>query len=413
MNIWEIATNYYQYFLRGTRTTILISLLTVFCGSILGCLIAFMRLSKFKPLEKFASIYITVIRGTPMLVQLYIVCYQLDFISYPTGTLFGVDLERALPCIIALSINSSAYVAEIIRAGIQAVDKGQMEGARSCGMTNAQAMRYVVMPQAVKNILPAISNEFVTMVKETSIIQYLGIGDLMYNNGIVVTATYNPLPCYYISAIIYLALNIILGKGPSARSIRLDVPHFTLVGATTRSGQLTAPLRDRFGVLLRLELYTPEELAQIITRSAGILGIEIEKDGALEIASRSRGTPRIANRLLKRVRDIAQVEFQGDITEEVARAALARFEIDELGLDDFDRKMLTTIITNYSGGPVGLDTLAAAVGEEAVTIEDVYEPYLMQIGFLTRTARGRCVTALAYDHLGIRRSENAAQQSIF
>ena len=213
MNIWEIATNYYQYFLRGTRTTILISLLTVFCGSILGCLIAFMRLSKFKPLEKFASIYITVIRGTPMLVQLYIVYYQLDFISYPTGTLFGVDLERALPCIIALSINSSAYVAEIIRAGIQAVDKGQMEGARSCGMTNAQAMRYVVMPQAVKNILPAIGNEFVTMVKETSIIQYLGIGDLMYNNGIVVTSTYNPLPCYYISAIIYLALNIILGKG--------------------------------------------------------------------------------------------------------------------------------------------------------------------------------------------------------
>ena len=208
MNIWEITTNYYQYFLRGTRTTILISLLTVFCGSILGCLIAFMRLSKFKPLERFASIYITVIRGTPMLVQLYIVYYQLDFISYPTGTLFGVDLERALPC-----INSSAYVAEIIRAGIQAVDKGQMEGARSCGMTNAQAMRYVVMPQAVKHILPAIGNEFVTMVKETSIIQYLGIGDLMYNNGIVVTSTYNPLPCYYISAIIYLALNIILGKG--------------------------------------------------------------------------------------------------------------------------------------------------------------------------------------------------------
>ena len=213
MTIWEIATNYYQYFLRGTRTTILISLLTVFCGSILGCLIALMRLSKAKALQKFASIYITVIRGTPMLVQLYIVYHQLDFIPYPTGSIFGVDLERALPCIIALSINSSAYVAEIIRAGIQAVDKGQMEGARSCGMTNAQAMRYVVMPQAVKNILPAIGNEFVTMVKETSIIQYLGIGDLMYNNGIVVTSTYNPLPCYYISAIIYLALNIILGKG--------------------------------------------------------------------------------------------------------------------------------------------------------------------------------------------------------
>ncbi len=209
------------------------------------------------------------------------------------------------------------------------------------------------------------------------------------------------------------SLDIILGKGPSARSIRLDVPHFTLVGATTRSGQLTAPLRDRFGVLLRLELYTPEQLAQIVTRSAGILGIEIEHDGALEIASRSRGTPRIANRLLRRVRDIAQVEFDGVITEQVAQSALARFEIDELGLDDFDRKMLTTIITNYGGGPVGLDTLAAALGEESVTIEDVYEPYLMQIGFLTRTARGRCVTKLAYDHLGIEIRENGNQQSIF
>lgn len=210
------------------------------------------------------------------------------------------------------------------------------------------------------------------------------------------------------------SLDIILGKGPSARSIRLDVPHFTLVGATTRSGQLTAPLRDRFGVLLRLELYTPEELAKIITRSAGILGINIEHDGALEIASRSRGTPRIANRLLKRVRDIAQVEYDGDITEKTAQAALKRFEIDELGLDDFDRKMLNTIITNYNGGPVGLDTLAAAVGEEAVTIEDVYEPYLMQIGFLTRTARGRCVTALAYDHLGLPHGVNTGgQQTIF
>ena len=236
MNIWEIATNYYQYFLRGTRTTILISLLTVFCGSILGCLIAFMRLSKFKPLEKFASIYITVIRGTPMLVQLYIVYHQLDFIPYPTGSIFGVDLERALPCIIALSINSSAYVAEIIRAGIQAVDKGQMEGARSCGMTNAQAMRYVVMPQAVKNILPAIGNEFITMIKETSIIQYLGIGDLMYDTGIVITSTYDPLPCYYISAIIYLALNIILGKGlnlleqPTAGKIYFEGEDITAKG---------------------------------------------------------------------------------------------------------------------------------------------------------------------------------------
>ena len=206
------------------------------------------------------------------------------------------------------------------------------------------------------------------------------------------------------------SLDIILGKGPSARSIRLDVPHFTLVGATTRSGQLTAPLRDRFGVLLRLELYTPEQLGQIVKRSAGILGIPIDDDGALEIASRSRGTPRIANRLLKRVRDIAQIEFDGEINERVAQSALARFEIDELGLDDFDRKMLSAIINHYGGGPVGLDTLAAAVGEEAITIEDVYEPYLMQIGFLTRTPRGRCVTQAAYEHLGIKNTNS--QQSL-
>lgn len=210
------------------------------------------------------------------------------------------------------------------------------------------------------------------------------------------------------------ALDIIIGKGPSARSIRLDLPKFTLVGATTRSGQLTAPLRDRFGVLLRLELYSPEQLAEIVTRSAGILDIGIEHDGALEIASRSRGTPRIANRLLKRVRDIAQVEYDGIITEDIARKALSRFEIDELGLDDFDRRMLTTIIKTYGGGPVGLDTLAAAVGEDSVTIEDVYEPYLMQIGFLSRTNRGRCVTAAAYDHLGLPRgnADSGTQMSL-
>ncbi len=208
------------------------------------------------------------------------------------------------------------------------------------------------------------------------------------------------------------ALDIIIGKGPSARSIRLDLPHFTLVGATTRSGQLTAPLRDRFGVLLRLELYTPEQLADIIVRSANILNIEIERDGALEIASRSRGTPRIANRLLKRVRDIAQIQHDGIITEAVAREALKRFEIDELGLDDFDRRMLKTIITTYNGGPVGLETLAAAVGEESVTIEDVYEPYLMQIGFLSRTSRGRCVTAAAYEHLGLQPAADM-QQKLF
>lgn len=206
------------------------------------------------------------------------------------------------------------------------------------------------------------------------------------------------------------AIDFVFGKGAAARSIRLDVKPFTLIGATTRSGQLTAPLRDRFGVLARLELYNVEELAEIVTRSAGILGIEIESDGALEIASRSRGTPRIANRLLKRVRDIAQVRYDGVITEEIARTALERFGIDGLGLDDFDRKMLSTIITNYAGGPVGLDTLAAAVGEEAITVEDVYEPYLMQIGFLTRTARGRCVTPAAYNHLNI---EMPGQQTIF
>ena len=190
-----------------------------------------------------------------------------------------------------------------------------------------------------------------------------------------------------------------MGKGPSANSIRLDLPKFTLVGATTRAGQLSAPLRDRFGVNLRLELYTPEELARIVTRSATILGMDIEPAGAMEIASRSRGTPRIANRFLRRVRDFALVLGNGIITKEVADLALRRLEVDALGLDNIDRRMLTAIITNYGGGPVGLETLAATIGEEAVTLEDVYEPYLMQLGFLTRTPRGRCVTQLAYDHL--------------
>ena len=197
------------------------------------------------------------------------------------------------------------------------------------------------------------------------------------------------------------SLDIIIGKGPAARSIRLPLQHFTLIGATTRAGQLTTPLRDRFGVLLRLELYTPEELAKIVRRSAGILEIPIDEEGALEIASRSRGTPRIANRLLKRVRDYAQVKGDGEITLKVASDALKMLEIDELGLDNTDRKMMETMIKYYDGGPVGLDTLAATVGEEAVTIEDVYEPYLMQIGFVSRTPRGRCVTRLAYEHLGI------------
>lgn len=198
------------------------------------------------------------------------------------------------------------------------------------------------------------------------------------------------------------ALDIIIGKGPAARSIRIDLPKFTLIGATTRAGQLTTPLRDRFGLLLKLELYTPEELATIVKRSAGILEFPITDDGAYTIASRSRGTPRIANRLLKRVRDFAQVGGKQEIDADIANFALDKMEIDRLGLDNTDRRMLKTIIDFYDGGPVGLDTLSATVGEEAVTIEDVYEPYLMQIGFLSRTPRGRCVTRLAYEHLGLR-----------
>ncbi len=197
------------------------------------------------------------------------------------------------------------------------------------------------------------------------------------------------------------SLDIIIGKGPSARSIRLPIPKFTLIGATTRAGQLTSPLRDRFGVLLKLELYTTEELAAIVKRSSSILGIEITDDGAIGIASRSRGTPRIANRLLKRVRDFALVKGDGIITSEIAKLALEALEIDDLGLDNVDRRMLEAIIKFYGGGPVGLDTLSATIGEEAITIEDVYEPYLMQIGFLARTPRGRCATKLAYDHLNI------------
>lgn len=197
------------------------------------------------------------------------------------------------------------------------------------------------------------------------------------------------------------AVDIIIGKGPSARSIHLPIPKFTLIGATTRAGQLTTPLRDRFGVLLKLELYSPEELSAIVRRSSGILDVDITDDGAAEIAKRSRGTPRIANRLLKRLRDYALVKGDGRITPDVAKDALAMLEIDELGLDNTDRRMMRAIIQYYNGGPVGLETLAATIGEEAVTIEDVYEPYLLQLGFLSRTPRGRCVTHLAYRHLGI------------
>ena len=197
------------------------------------------------------------------------------------------------------------------------------------------------------------------------------------------------------------AIDIIIGQGPSASSVHLSIPKFTLIGATTRAGQLTTPLRDRFGVILKLELYTKEELASIVKRSAGILGIEITEDGAMALASRSRGTPRIANRLLKRVRDFALIKGNGVISSEITKYALDALEIDELGLDSVDRSMLEAIIKYYDGGPVGLETLAATIGEESITIEDVYEPYLMQIGFLSRTPRGRCATRLAYEHLGI------------
>lgn len=209
------------------------------------------------------------------------------------------------------------------------------------------------------------------------------------------------------------AIDIIVGKGPSANSIRLDLPHFTLIGATTRAGQLSAPLRDRFGVTLRLELYMPQELSEIVTRSASILNVAIDPTGALEIARRSRGTPRIANRMLRRVRDFADVKADGMISRAVADEALRALEIDDLGLDPIDHRMLRAIIENYGGGPVGIETLAATIGEEAVTLLDVYEPYLMQLGFLQRTPRGRCVTRKAYEHLGLsvpKNMEEVAEQ---
>ena len=196
-----------------------------------------------------------------------------------------------------------------------------------------------------------------------------------------------------------LAIDIMIGKGPTARSIRVDLPKFTLVGATTRAGQLSAPLRDRFGMLFRLEMYTPEELKQIVERSAGILGVDADSEGLLEIARRSRGTPRIANRMLKRVRDYAEVKAGGHISREIAREALALLDVDELGLDKVDRNILSCMMDKFSGGPVGLDTLAATTGEDAVTIEDVYEPYLMQLGFLMRTPRGRVCTPAAWTHM--------------
>ena len=209
------------------------------------------------------------------------------------------------------------------------------------------------------------------------------------------------------------ALDIIIGKGPSARSVRIDLPRFTLVGATTRAGSLTSPLRDRFGIINRLDFYDPEALQEIVTRSAKILEIAIDKTGAAELARRSRGTPRIANRLLKRVRDYAQVKAEGRITAAVADAALKMLEVDELGLDRIDRTVLLTIIDKFDGGPVGLDTIAASIGEESITIEDVYEPYLLQIGFINRTPRGRVATRLAYGHLGRKYRDGGNQEGLF
>lgn len=273
-----------------------------------------------------------------------------------------------------------------------------------------------------------IANELGSNIKITSgpaiekqgdlaaLLTNLGDGDVLFIDEIHRLA--RPVEEILYPAMEDYSLDIIIGKGPAARSIRLPLAKFTLIGATTRAGQLTTPLRDRFGLHLRLELYTPEELCRIITRSASILNVEIDHDGAMEIASRSRGTPRVANRLLKRVRDYAQVRGDGIIHKKTAKAALDMLEIDDLGLDNTDRKILSTIIKFYGGGPVGLETLAATLGEESITIEDVVEPYLLQIGFLSRTSRGRCATHLAYEHLGIpytpkdTQKSNPAQQSL-
>ena len=320
-----------------------------------------------------------------------------------------------------LSLRPRSLDAYIGQGKVKENQKIFLEAARRRGEPLDHALFYGPPGLGKTTLAQIIANEMGVQIRVTSgpalerqgdlvaLLTNLGEGDILFIDEIHrLNRT--------IEEVLYPAMedfeiDIMIGKGPSARSIRLDLPHFTLIGATTRAGQLSAPLRDRFGVQMRLELYSPDELTEIILRSAGILAIPCDETGAVELARRARGTPRIANRLLKRVRDFAQVLGDGVISADVADIALSRMEIDRLGLDAIDRRMLSVIIKTYNGGPVGLDTLAAATGEEAVTIEDVYEPYLMQLGFLSRTPRGRCTTALAAAHLGLSLPENDSAQT--